>query len=92
MMMRKIVIAAVIMVIVSASSGSAFADCCHEGCCDCGCVSLKAQKKAARLASLVRRHLGGNLTSFTFDASDKKPLDSLWTCSMQGETAVCKRK
>ncbi|MFY9894413.1 MAG: hypothetical protein WAK63_09800 [Xanthobacteraceae bacterium] len=91
-MKTGIVAAVLISTVIWLTSSSAFAACCYEGCCDCSCVGLKAEKKANRVAAAAHRHLGGNLQSFTIDASDKKASSGSWTCWMQAEVAVCNRK
>lgn len=65
------------------------AACCSYGCCDCGCVALKAKGKAAKLSRAIGRH--GILQSYSINASDKKSGSGNFKCSMQAEVAVCKR-
>jgi hypothetical protein len=67
-----------------------YAACCSYGCCDCSCVGVKAQAKAANLSKALGRH--GTLQSFTINASDQKPAPGSFKCSTQAEVAVCNRQ
>ncbi|MBP1097534.1 hypothetical protein JOE50_008064 [Bradyrhizobium japonicum] len=66
-----------------------YATCCSYGCCDCSCVSLRAEAKAPRLAKAIGR---GTLQSFSINASDQKSVRAAFKCSMQAEVAICVRQ
>lgn len=69
---------------------SGHAACCSFGCCDCSCVGLRSEAKAAKMS----RALGprGRLQSFTIDASDRKVAPEPFKCTVLFEAAICTRQ
>jgi hypothetical protein len=84
----KSLLVAAAFLVFGATAGQAA--CCSYGCCDCSCVGLKSEAKAAKLS----RALGGRgrLQSFTIDASDNKSTPAPFKCSAEREVAVCTRQ
>lgn len=66
------------------------AACCSYGCCDCSCVALKAEAKAAKLSRALGRR--GSLQSYSINASDQKSAPGPIKCSLEAEVAVCRRQ
>jgi hypothetical protein len=80
----------IVAAFVAAPSTPARADCCAELCCDCGCVSLRAQQNADRIARLLGRKNGVSVQSFRVDVSKQK-LIAKWTCRPTESGAQCTR-
>jgi len=80
-------VSALFLLIAAPSSHAA---CCSYGCCDCSCVGLKSEAKAAKLSHALGGR--GRLQSFTIDASDQKATPAPFKCSAEGEVAVCRRQ
>lgn len=86
--MRHLIAVGMFVALTLSFSTPSYAGCCSYGCCDCGCVAKKAQVQAAVLG----RHLKGNLSSVTIDASDNKQSKASWACSTVGQKAYCYRQ
>jgi hypothetical protein len=75
-------------------SGAAKADCCNYGCCDCGCIALKAQKNASSIAQSIQSKLGkgGSVKSFSVSVDGSKPGKAKWVCTAAQNGATCSQQ
>jgi hypothetical protein len=74
--------------------GTARADCCSYGCCDCGCIALKAQKNASYIANSMQKKLGrgGSVKSFSIDVGNAQNGRAKWVCTAAPNGANCSRQ